>query len=70
MQDVKAFSLGEYEFTPIAVSWGEDGWRAGVLLNAGGPRGNRPTKSFYTEIFASEAKALRFASDECARLAT
>jgi hypothetical protein len=65
MRETEAFSLGEYQATPIAEGWGETDWRAGVLLSGGDPRGDRPAKSLYPQLFASQEEALQFARREC-----
>ena len=65
MRNTEAFNLGDYRATPIAEGWGETDWRAGVLLSGSDPRGDRPAKSLYPQLFASEEEALRFARSEC-----
>ena len=65
MRETEAFNLGEYQATPIAEGWGEGDWRAGVLLSGGDPRGDRPAKSLYPQLFPSEEEALQFARREC-----
>ncbi|MEO7056042.1 MAG: hypothetical protein ABI281_14180 [Caldimonas sp.] len=54
----------DYEVTPIAESWGESGWKAGVLLSGGDPRGDRPAKSLGAQLFDSREAALVFAQSE------
>jgi hypothetical protein len=65
MRESDAFDLGEYRATPIAEGWGDTDWRAGVLLSGGDPRGDRPAKGLYPQLFGSEEEALRFARREC-----
>lgn len=55
---------GEYEVTPIAECWGDSGWKAGVLLSGGDPRGDRPAKSLGDQVFPSREAALDFAQSE------
>ena len=70
MHEREAFNLGEYQATPIAEGWGDTDWRAGVLLSGSDPRGDRPAKSLYPQIFRSSDEALRFARRECELQAT
>ena len=70
MRESEAINLGEYQATPIAEVWGDTDWRAGVLLSASDPRGDRPAKSLYPQIFHSSDEALQFARRECALQAT
>lgn len=65
MRETEAFNLGEYQAVPIAEGWGDTDWRAGVLLSGGDPRGDRPAKSLYPQLFSSQEEALRFARQEC-----
>lgn len=60
-----SFELGDYQAMPIAEGWGDTDWRAGILLSCGDPRGDRPAKSFYPQLFPSQEEALRFARHEC-----
>lgn len=55
---------GEYRATPIAESWGDSGWKAGVLLSGGDARGDRPAKSLGPQVFESRAAAMDFAQSE------
>lgn len=55
---------GEYRVTPIAESWGDSGWKAGVLLSGGDARGDRPAKSLCDQLFDSREAALDFAQSE------
>ena len=55
---------GEYRVTPIAESWGDSGWKAGVLLSGGDARGDRPAKSLGSQVFESREAALDFAQSE------
>lgn len=55
---------GEYSATPIAESWGDSGWKAGVLLSGGDARGDRPAKSLGPQVFGSREAALDFAQSE------
>lgn len=55
---------GEYRATPIAESWGDSGWKAGVLLSGGDARGDRPAKSLGPQLFGSREAALDFAQSE------
>ena len=57
-----------YEATPIAESWGDSGWKAGVLLSAGDARGERPAKSLHAQLFDSREAALQFAVSEYGQL--
>jgi len=58
-------SWGEaYRAIPIVEQWGEAGWKAGVLLSAGDPRGERPAKSLGEQLFASREDAWQFANSE------
>lgn len=59
---------GGYQATPIAESWGDSGWKAGVLLSAGDARGDRPAKSLHEQLFDSREAALRFAESEYGQL--
>ena len=54
----------EYEVTPIAESWGDSGWKAGVLLSGGDARGDRPAKSLGDQLFDSREAALDYAQSE------
>ncbi len=65
MRAIEAIELGEYQATPIAEGWGDSDWRAGVLLSGSDPRGDRPAKSLYPQLFASQEEALRYARSEC-----
>jgi hypothetical protein len=65
MRETEAFMLGEYVATPIAEGWGDNDWRAGVLLSGSDPRGDRPAKSLYPQLFSSQEEALSFARHEC-----
>jgi hypothetical protein len=67
MRAAPPVNLGEYQAVPIAEGWGDSDWRAGVLLSGGDPRGDRPAKCLYPQLFASEEEALRFACRECER---
>ena len=67
LRETEGFSLGEYKAVPIAEGWGDADWRAGVLLSGSDPRGDRPAKSLYPQLFASEEEALDFARTECER---
>jgi hypothetical protein len=53
-----------YEATPIVEPWGDRGWKAGVLLSAGDPRGDRPAKCLSEQLFESQADAWEFASSQ------
>ncbi len=66
MRDHETFDLGEYRATPIAEGWGDTDWRAGVLLSGSDPRGDRPAKSLYPQVFHSQDEALAFARREWA----
>ena len=57
-----------YEAIPIVEPWGDSGWKAGVLLSAGDPRGDRPAKCLGEQLFESREEALEFASSEYGRL--
>ncbi len=57
-----------YEATPIVEPWGDSGWKAGVLLSAGDPRGDRPAKCLSDQLFQSREDAFEFASSEYGRL--
>ena len=71
MRTAETISLGEYQAVPIAEGWGDTDWRAGVLLSGGDDaRGDRPAKSLYPQLFASEEAALDYARHECERQAT
>lgn len=62
MGDSQAFNLGDdYQAMPIAEGWGDTDWRAGVVLSGGG---DRPAKSLYPQLFASQEEALQFARRE------
>ena len=61
---MEAINFGEYRATPIAEGWGVNDWRAGVLLSGGDPRGDRPAKSLYRQVFASREEALEFVMRE------
>lgn len=65
-----AFDLGDYMATPIAEGWGDTDWRAGILLSGGDPRGDRPAKGLYPQLFPTAEEALRFARGECERQAS
>jgi hypothetical protein len=65
MRESEAFDLGEYQAIPIAEGWGETDWRAGILLSGGDPRGDRPAKGLYPQVFSSQEEALQFARQEC-----
>ena len=54
---------GAYEATPIAESWGDSGWRAGVLLSGEDVRGHA-AKSLGVQLFSSREEALTFAQSE------
>lgn len=64
---MEVFNLGEYRATPIAEGGAGD-WRAGVLLSGSDPRGDRPAKSLYPQVFSSREEALQFARSEWAGL--
>jgi hypothetical protein len=51
-----------YEAIPIVEPWGDSGWKAGVLLSSGDPRGDRPAKCLGEQLFESREDALEFAS--------
>lgn len=70
MRDNQAFNLGEYQATPIAEGWGDTDWRAGVLLSGSDPRGDRPAKSLYPQLFHSQEEAMQFARHECEQQAS
>jgi hypothetical protein len=53
-----------YSATPIVEPWGDEGWRAGVLLSGGDARGDRPAKSLGAQLFASREDAWQFAESE------
>lgn len=53
-----------YQVTPIAESWGDSGWKAGVLLSADDARGDRPAKSLGDKLFGTREAALDFAQSE------
>ncbi len=55
---------GEYSAIPIAESWGDTGWKAGVLLSGRDARGDRPAKSLGPQVFGSREAALDFAQSE------
>ncbi len=57
-------ATGKYEVTPIAESWGDSGWKAGVLLSGGDARGDRPAKSLGDQLFDSREAALDYAQSE------
>jgi hypothetical protein len=67
MRAATPLSLGEYQAVPFAEVWGDTDWRAGVLLSGGDPRGDRPAKSLYPQLFASAEEALHYACRECER---
>ena len=54
---------GAYEATPIAESWGDSGWRAGVVLSGEDVRGHG-AKSLGAQVFSSREEALTFAQSE------
>jgi len=65
MRETEAFNLGEeYQAVPIAERGGDTDWRAGVQLSGGDPRGDRPAKSLYPQIFSTQEEALSFARHE------
>jgi hypothetical protein len=70
MRETEAFNLGGYRAVPIAEGWGDGDWRAGVLLSGENPRGDRPAKSLYPQLFSSAEAALCFARRECERQAS
>ena len=45
MSDAVQSGADGYFATPIVEPWGDQGWRAGVLLSGGDARGDRPAKS-------------------------
>ena len=53
-----------YVAIPIAESWGDSGWKAGVLLRGDDARGDRPAKSLGDQLFGSRDEALHFAQSE------
>ena len=53
-----------YQATPIVEPWGDNGWKAGVLLSWDDPRGDRSAKSLGEQLFSSREDALEFASSE------
>lgn len=55
---------GAYQAIPIAESWGDSGWKAGVLLSANDARGDRPAKSLNARLFGTREAALDFAQSE------
>lgn len=59
----ESIESGAYEAIPIAESWGEDGWRAGVLLSGEDVRGHG-AKSLGAQLFSSREEALTFAQSE------
>lgn len=61
--DDASIDLGAYEATPIAESWGDSGWRAGVLLSGEDVRGHG-AKSLSAQLFSSREEALTFAQSE------
>ena len=70
MRTAERYNLGEYQAVPFAEGWGDTDWRAGVLLSGGDARGDRPAKSLYPQLFASEEAALAYARGECERQAS
>ena len=65
MSERATSSWGEsYQAIPIVEPWGDDGWKAGVLLCAGDARGERPAKSLGEQVFASREDAWQFANSE------
>ena len=56
-----ATDADSYRVVPIVEYWGDVGWKAGVLVSAGDPRGDRPAKSLSAELFESREAALQFA---------
>jgi hypothetical protein len=65
MSEHATSSWGEsYQAIPIVEPWGDDGWKAGVLLCAGDARGERPAKSLGEQVFASRDDAWQFANSE------
>ncbi|MDQ6629306.1 MAG: hypothetical protein M3Z29_12825 [Pseudomonadota bacterium] len=54
----------DYQALAIAECWGDRGWRAGVLVRADDPRGDRPAKSLGHRVFDSREAALEFARSE------
>jgi hypothetical protein len=65
MSERATSSWGEsYRVIPIVEPWGDDGWKAGVLLSAGDARGERPAKSLGEQVFASREDAWQFATSE------
>lgn len=53
-----------YSAIPIVEPWGEEVWRAGVLLSGSDARGDRPAKSLGTQLFSSREDAWEFAESE------
>ena len=53
-----------YQAIPIAESWGDSGWKAGVLLSGDDARGDRPAKSLGQQLFGTREAALDFAQSE------
>ena len=70
MRTAESYALGEYQAVPIAEGWGDTDWRAGVLLSGGDARGDRPAKSLFPQLFASQEAALEYAREECERRAS
>jgi hypothetical protein len=70
MRESEPIDLGDYQAVPIAEVWGDTDWRAGVLLSGSDPRGDRPAKSLYPQLFPSQEEALEFARHECAEQAS
>lgn len=63
MHDVSG-GAAAYQAIPIAESWGDSGWKAGVLLSADDARGDRPAKSLGEQVFGTREAALDFAQSE------
>ena len=59
-----SYTSDGYSATLIVEPWGDEGWRAGVLLSGGDARGDRPAKSLGTQLFSSREDALQFAESE------
>jgi hypothetical protein len=59
-----SYAADGYYAVPIVEPWGDEGWRAGVLLGCGDARGDRPAKSLGAKLFSSREDAWQFAESE------
>jgi hypothetical protein len=68
MREASSSTETGYRAIPIAEPWGDAYWRAGVLLSADEPRGDRPAKSLSPRLFGTREDAMHFAESEYGRL--